>query len=92
MYKLLRIAWKTSQLPPSLALAEGCFVPKETNSTGIDTFREISLLDVETNIFWAVVARSLTTFVLANNYINPSVQKGGVPGHSGCLEHVCLSL
>ena len=85
--KLLRTLWRKKQLPDSWALAEGCFVPKEWNSSGLDQFREISLLDVEGKIFWSIVAKRLTTFLLRNGFIDPSVQKGGVPGYSGCLEH-----
>ncbi len=85
--KLLRTSWKKKQLPPAWTLAEGCFVPKEDKSKGLGQFREISLLDVEGKIFWAVIATRLTSYLLVNKYVDPSVQKGGIPGHSGCLEH-----
>ena len=29
-------------------------------------------------------------FVLANEYIDTSIQKGGIPGMSGCLEHTAV--
>ena len=35
----------------------------------------------------AVLARRMTTFLTANQNIDTSVQKGGVPGFSGCFEH-----
>ena len=38
-------------------------------------------------MFFAVLARRMPTFLTANQYIDTSVQKGGVPGFSGCLEH-----
>lgn len=85
--KLLRTLWKKKLEPRLWTLAEGCFVPKELNSTRLDQFREISLLDVEGKIFWSIIAKRLTTYLLANDFIDPSVQKGGVPGYSGCLEH-----
>ncbi len=65
-------------------------MPKELNSTRLDQFREISLLDVEGKIFWSIIAKRLTTYLLANEFIDPSVQKGGVPGYSGCLEHTAV--
>ncbi len=34
--------------------------------------------------------KRLTTYLLANEFIDPSVQKGGVPGYSGCLEHTAV--
>lgn len=85
--KLLRTLWKKKLEPSLWTLAEGCFVPKELNSTSLDQFREISLLDVEGKIFWSIIAKRLTTYLIANEFIDPSVQKGGVPGYSGCLEH-----
>lgn len=67
--------------------AEGCFIPKVENASQLGDFRTISLLNVEGKIFLALLARRMTTFMLANNYIDIAVQKGGVPGVSGCLEH-----
>lgn len=32
----------------------------------------------------------MTTYLLANEFTDPSVQKGGVPGYSGCLEHTAV--
>ncbi|XP_078621248.1 uncharacterized protein LOC144887724 [Branchiostoma floridae x Branchiostoma japonicum] len=31
--------------------------------------------------------RRMVTYVTENNYVDTSVQKGGIPGFSGCLEH-----
>ena len=38
-------------------------------------------------VFLSILAKRLKTFMLANTYMDISVQKGGVPGVSGCLEH-----
>lgn len=88
--KLLRTLWKKKLEPGLWTLAEGCFVPKELNSTRLNQFREISLLDVEGKIFWSIIAKRLTTYLLVNEFIDPSVQKGGVPGYSACLEHTAV--
>ena len=55
-----------------------------TKAEGIET---ISLLNVEGKVFFAVLARRMTTFLTVNQYNDTSVQKGGVPWFSGCLEH-----
>lgn len=47
----------------------------------------MSLLDVEGKIFWSIVPKRLTLYLLSNEYIDPSAQNGGVPGYSGCLDH-----
>lgn len=47
------------------------------------------MLDVEGKIFWAIIAKRLTLYLVANKYVDTSVQKGvpGYSGYSGCLEH-----
>ena len=74
-------------VPKCWQTTEGCLVPKEKDSTGINQFRTISLLSVEGNIFFSILAKRLTTYMLANKYVDTSVQKGGIPGFSGCIEH-----
>ena len=87
VYKMcpkLKVIWRKGKVPECWQQAEGIFTPKEKGSNHVTDFRTISLLNVEGKIFFAVLARPMTT---ANQYIDTSVQKGGVPGFSGCLEH-----
>lgn len=56
----------------------------------IKQFHTISLLNVEAKIFLGILAKRLTTFMLDNGYMDTLVQKGGVPGVSGCLEHTSI--
>ena len=53
----------------------------------MDQFREISLLSTEGKIFWSVVSKRLTKYLLDNKYVDTSVQKGGISGFVGCLEY-----
>ena len=53
----------------------------------IKQYRTISLLSVEAKTFFSVLAKRLTSYMISNNYIDTSVQKGGIPGFSGCVEH-----
>ena len=87
LWKLLKVVWRKGVIASCWQIAEGCFVPKEENSKELNQFRTISLLNVEGKIFFAVLARRLTTYLVANGYIDTSVQKGGIPGFSGCIEH-----
>ncbi|XP_052257664.1 uncharacterized protein LOC127862512 [Dreissena polymorpha] len=87
LWRLIKVVWRKGQVPECWQKAEGLFVPKETNSHNISQFRTISLLNVEGKIFFAVLARRLTTYLTANKYVDTSIQKGGVPGFSGCVEH-----
>ena len=70
--------------------AEGIFIPKEEGAKEVEKYRTISLLNVEGKLFFAMKAERLTQFIKANKYIDESIQKGGVPGVSGCLEHTAL--
>jgi hypothetical protein len=66
-------------------MAEGCFAPKEKDSREISQFITISLLNVESNIFFSLLAKRMSTYMTENGYVDTSVHKGGVPGFSGCL-------
>jgi hypothetical protein len=90
LWNLLRIMWKKKAVHPSWQIAEGVFIPKEENSVKIEQFRPIALLNVEGKVFFSIVARRLTRFLLENGYIDTFVQKAGIPGFSGCLEHSCI--
>ncbi|XP_052224084.1 uncharacterized protein LOC127839738 [Dreissena polymorpha] len=78
------------QNPGLLEESGGNIRPKEKDSKDIGQFRTISLLNVEGKIFFAVLAKRLTTFLTDNNYVDTSIQKGGVPGFSGCVEHTSV--
>ena len=87
LWKIIQKVWKRGEIVASWKQAEGCFIPKKDEATTVDQFRTISLLNVEGKICLAVLATRITQFWLDNKYIDTSVQKGGVPGVSGCLEH-----
>ncbi|KAJ3605309.1 hypothetical protein NHX12_027358 [Muraenolepis orangiensis] len=84
-------------LPPPLPLPLNLMVPgngqdtdelvPEENSTQLDQFRIISLLCVEAKVFFSAVSKRLCTYLAENTYIDSSVQKGGISGMPGCLEH-----
>lgn len=87
LWKTLRVVWRRGTVPDQWKRAESVWIPKEENSSKLEQFRSIFLLSVEGKIFFGVLARRLTGFLLANTYIDSSVQKGGIPGVPGCLEH-----
>ena len=87
LWRMLRAAWRKRYVHPEWQVAEGVFIPKEEVSSKISQFRPIALLNVEGKIYLSVLARRLTRYLLANGFIDTSVQKAGIPGFSGCLEH-----
>ena len=70
--------------------ADGVYISKEQNSSGLNQFRPISLLNVEGKIFFSVMAARMTTYLKQNDYLDVSVQKGGIPGIPGCVEHATM--
>uniref|UniRef100_A0A3B1JAJ2 Reverse transcriptase domain-containing protein n=1 Tax=Astyanax mexicanus TaxID=7994 RepID=A0A3B1JAJ2_ASTMX len=87
LWKILKVIWRRGKVARQWRFAEGVWIPKEEVSKNIDQFRIISLLSVEGKIFFSILARRLTDFLSSNHYIDTSVQKGGIPGVPGCLEH-----
>ena len=90
LYNYLREMWVQNKVAKSWRRAEGVLIPKEHNATQIERFRTISLLNVEGKIFFKMKADKITAYLLENNYIDTRIQKGGVPGISGCLEHTAI--
>ena len=90
LWHLIKVIWRRGHVPDCWTVSEGIFAPKEQNSIEISQFRTISLLNVEGKIFISLLSRRLTSFLLENNYIDTSVQKGGIPGVAGCVEHTSV--
>lgn len=87
LWRILKVIWRKGKIAQSWRYVEGVYIPKDEKSENSDQFRVISLLSVESKIFFSVIAKRLSNFLLSNRYIDTSVQKGGIPGVSGCLEH-----
>ena len=90
LYKYLRGLWIKNQISETWKEAEGVLIPKEDGATDISKFRTISLLNVEGKLYFAFKAKRLLDYTLSNGYIDTAIQKGGIPGVSGCLEHTAL--
>ncbi|GFO28285.1 reverse transcriptase [Plakobranchus ocellatus] len=89
LQQILRSAWNKLKISEQLTTAEGVIIPKEENSTEINQFQRISLLNVKRKIFSAMISH-LTKYLTENGYVSVSVQKRGFPGISGCLEHIAM--
>ncbi len=87
LWRVLKVIWRRGKIAQQWRYAEGVCIPKEEKSENIYQFQVISLLSVESKIFFSIVAKRLSNFLLSNKYIDMSVQKGGMPGVPGCLEH-----
>jgi len=73
LWTLLRVVWMKGKIPSCWQVAEGIFTPKERDAKDITQFKTISLLNVEVNNFFSVLAKRLTKFMTYNNYVDTSV-------------------
>ncbi|KAJ7992784.1 hypothetical protein DPEC_G00282290 [Dallia pectoralis] len=83
LWKLMKVTWGKGIIPRAWRRAGGILIPKEKNSSTIHQFRQISW-NVEGKIFFSVVSQRLS---IPDNYVDTAVQKAGISGFSGCLEH-----
>ena len=90
LWKLMKVVWQKKEIPTSWRRAGGILIPKEKDSSEIGQFRQISLLNVEGKIFFSVVAHRLGGYLQRNNLIDTSIQKAGISGFSGCVEHASV--
>ena len=90
MFSYLRGLWVRNQVSESWKVAEGVLIRKEDGAKDISKFRTISLLNVEGKLFFSFKAKRLLDYLLGNKYIDTTIQKGGIPDISGCLEHTAL--
>ena len=87
LWKIIVTIWRKGKIVEQWRFADGVWIPKEENARDIEQFRSISLLNTESKIFFSVISRRLTDFLIRNDYLDTSVQKGGIPGMPGCQEH-----
>lgn len=85
LWKNTKVLWDKQIIPKAWRRAGGVFIPKEKKSTTIEQFRQINLLNIEGKI--RVLAQRLTQYLKQNYFIDTSIQKAGITGFSGCLEH-----
>ena len=90
LWGYLKELWIKNTISDTWREAEGVFIPKEDGAKSVEKFRTISLLNVEGKIFFSLKADRITDFLVKNKYINASIQKGGIPNVSGCIEHTAI--
>ena len=90
LWRYTKGLWKRNKISDTWRKAEGVLIPKEDGAKEIGKFRTISLLNVEGKLFWKLKANAFTTFIMRNQYIDEAIQKGGIPGVPGCLEHTAV--
>ena len=83
----LKQTWKNFHVNNQWMIADDVYIPKEKRFKGHWPFSSYLSPQCRKKIFFAVLASRLTRYLLINKYINTAVQKEGVLGITGCLEH-----
>ena len=54
-------------------------------------FRPIALSNCDGKLFFSLLSKSFTSYMIRNEYFDKQTQKGFLPGISGSVEHACIS-
>ena len=87
LFEMLRDLWKDKEIVKDWCRAEGVYLPKEQDAESLGQFRPISIINVACKIFMGILAKRTVSYLQSNGYVDESVQKAGVPGIPGCIEH-----
>ena len=90
LWRYMRGLWRKNKISKAWRLSEGVLIPKEDGAKDVEKYGTISLLNVEGKLYFALKAGRLLRYALDNRYIDTSIQKGGVPEVSECLEHTAV--
>ena len=83
-----RILLDEHSCPPSWCVGKITLVHKSGPPSEPSSFRPIALTSTVGKLFNRIIASRLEHFVLANNIIDPSTQKGFLSGIPGVIEHI----
>ena len=87
LFEMLRDLWKDKEIVKDWCRVEGMYLSKEQNAENIGQFQPISIINVAWKIFMGILLKRTVTYLQSNGYVGESVQKAGVPGIPGCIEH-----
>ena len=90
LFSIFSRAWKSTEIPPSWQRAVIRLVHKSGSPNEPSNFRPIALTNCDGKIFFALVAKSVLKHMTKNSFFDLRLQKGFLPGVSGCIEHTSL--
>ena len=79
--------WQKGEIVDGCCKAEGIYLPKEAEADLIGQHRPISILNIDGKILMGIFERRNVKYLQQNGYMDESVQKAGIPGVPGCVEH-----
>ena len=93
LFKLCLSCQRNQVIPIHWRVAHEVYIPKNKppNPNLIKDFRPISLINVESKLFFSLVSQRFVSHIINNNkFINASIQKGCMEKIPGCWEHMSM--
>ena len=86
--RIIQLVWTSGNIPRCWQLAHIILIAKSKKVDQPKEFRPIALLNTAGKVFFSLLNSRLQRFLVDNQYINISVQKGFIAGMPGCIEHI----
>lgn len=83
-----KILLQSQDPPSSWRLAKFITIHKKGVTTDPGNFRPIALTSVIAKLFHKIIAIRLEEYLISNNFLDTSLQKGFLRGINGCMEHI----
>jgi hypothetical protein len=87
VHQIMKRIWKSQNVPDDWAAAYIILLSKSDVLDDPSEFRPIAITATVGKIFFSVISDRLQKFMVKNNYILSTVQKGFLFGVPGCIEH-----
>jgi len=87
LHKLLVACWENKVIPRCWKQSITVLIYKKGDTSEPENFRPITLQPVLYKIYPAIMRDKMYRFMLANGYIDTTIQKGFWPGADGVTEH-----
>ena len=85
--KLIEVIWRTNTTPPQWKGAFTILFHKKDSTVDLSNFKLITSQSIPLNVFTSALRNKVFVFLMKNNYIETSVQRGFMPGMSRSFEH-----
>ena len=83
-----KLLFESQHPPPSWCVGKLSLIYKSGSANDPSNFRPIALTSVVGKLFHKILAHCLESYLLSNDLINPSAQKGFLSGVNGTFEHI----
>ena len=83
-----KILLESNEAPPIWCSGKMILIHKKGDSSSPANFRPIALTSVIGKLLHKIIARRLERYCLANDILDPSIQKGFLRGINGTMEHI----